>query len=140
MSFRRAEDPTSIAQLVGRMVRTPLARRIGTNEVLDTVELFLPHYNRDAVKAVLELLRNPTDGLGIRAESSAETYQRNPAMAKVFEYLKTLPTYAVSRVPKMSETKRALRLVNGAIQPDGQSRPLPAAMASTEQRKVLSTN
>jgi type III restriction enzyme len=110
MSFRRAEDPTSIAQLVGRMVRTPLARRIGTNEVLDTVELFLPHYNRDAVKAVLELLRNPTDGLGIRAESSAETYQRNPAMAKVFEYLKTLPTYAVSRVPKMSEAKRALRL------------------------------
>jgi type III restriction enzyme len=110
MSFRRAEDPTSIAQLVGRMVRTPLARRIGTNEVLDTVELFLPHYNRDAVKAVLELLRNPTDGLGIRAESSAETYQRNPAMAKVFEHLKTLPTYAVSRVPKMSEVKRALRL------------------------------
>jgi type III restriction enzyme len=110
MSFRRAEDPTSIAQLVGRMVRTPLARRIGTNEVLDTVELFLPHYNRDAVKAVLELLRNPTDGLGIRAESSAETYPRNPAMAKVFEHLKTLPTYAVSRVPKMSEAKRALRL------------------------------
>lgn len=110
MSFRRAEDPTSIAQLVGRMVRTPLARRIGTNEVLDTVELFLPHYNRDAVKAVLELLRNPTDGLGIRAESSAETYSRNPAMAKVFEHLKTLPTYAVSRVPKMSEVKRALRL------------------------------
>jgi type III restriction enzyme len=110
MSFRRAEDPTSIAQLVGRMVRTPLARRIGTNEVLDTVELFLPHYNRDAVKAVLELLRNPTDGLGIRAESSAETYSRNPAMAKVFEHLKTLPTYAVSRVPKMSEAKRALRL------------------------------
>jgi type III restriction enzyme len=110
MSFRRAEDPTSIAQLVGRMVRTPLARRIGTNEVLDTVELFLPHYNRDAVKAVLELLRNPTDGLGIRAESSAETYPRNPAMAKVFEHLKALPTYAVSHVPKMSEVKRALRL------------------------------
>jgi len=110
MSFRRAEDPTSIAQLVGRMVRTPLARRIGTNEVLDTVELFLPHYNRDAVKAVLELLRNPTDGLGIRAESSAETYPRNPALVKVFEHLKALPTYAVSRVPKMSEVKRALRL------------------------------
>ncbi len=30
MSFRRAQDPTSIAQLVGRMIRTPLARRIGT--------------------------------------------------------------------------------------------------------------
>ena len=36
--------------------------------------------------------------------------------------------------------KRALRLVNGSIQPDGQPRPLPAAVASTEQRTVLSTN
>jgi type III restriction enzyme len=103
-------DPTSIAQLVGRMVRAPLARRIGTNEVLDTVELFLPHYDREAVEKVLENLRNPTDGLGVRAEIAAETYARNPAMTKVFEHLHTLPTYAVSRVPKMSEVKRALRL------------------------------
>jgi len=110
MSFRRAEDPTSIAQLVGRMVRTPLARRIGTNEVLDTVELFLPHYNREAVEKVLENLRNPTDGLGVRAELAAETYGRNPEFAKVFAHLSTLPTYAVSRIPKMSEVKRALRL------------------------------
>jgi putative ABC transport system ATP-binding protein len=36
--------------------------------------------------------------------------------------------------------KRALRLVNGSIQPDGQARPLPAAIASTEQKKALSTN
>ncbi len=110
MSFRRAEDPTSIAQLVGRMVRTPLARRIGSNEVLDTVELFLPHYNREAVERVLESLRNPTEGLGVRAEITAETYVRNPAMTKVFEHLGTLPTYAVNRIPKMSEVKRALRL------------------------------
>jgi hypothetical protein len=48
MSFRRAQDSTSIAQLVGRMVRTPLARRVGIDEILDTVELFLPHYNKEA--------------------------------------------------------------------------------------------
>jgi len=35
--------------------------------------------------------------------------------------------------------KHALRLVNGSIQPDGPARPLPAAVASTEQRTVLST-
>jgi len=110
MSFRRAEDPTSIAQLVGRMVRTPLARRITTNEVLNTVELFLPHYNRDSVEQVLQQLRNPSDGLGIRAETTAETYLRNPSMTKVFEHLKTLPTYSVNRLPQMSEIKRAMRL------------------------------
>ena len=36
--------------------------------------------------------------------------------------------------------KRALRLVNGSIQPDGQPRSLSAAMVSTEQGTVLSTN
>jgi type III restriction enzyme len=110
MSFRGVQDPTSIAQLVGRMIRTPLARRIGTNEVLDTVELFLPHYDPVALEAILKCLRNPEDGLGTRAETSAEAYPRNPAMAKVFEHLKGLPTYSVSRIPKMSDVKRALRL------------------------------
>jgi type III restriction enzyme len=110
MSFRRAQDPTSIAQLVGRMIRTPLARRIGTNEVLDTVELFLPHYDAEALEAVLKQLRNPDDGLGTRAETATEVYGRNPVFAKVFEHLKTLPTYSVGRVPKMSDIKRALRL------------------------------
>ncbi len=138
MSFRRAEDPTSIAQLVGRMVRTPLARRIGTNEVLDTVELFLPHYNRDAVKAVLELLRNPTDGLGVRAELAGETYGRNPAFAKVFEHLNTLPTYAVSRIPKMSEVKRALRLA-GLLMHEGLNQDADEEMRENFLKKLRTT-
>lgn len=112
MSFRRAQDETSIAQLVGRMIRTPLARRIGTDEVLDTVELFLPHYDADALEAVLERLRNPDaeEGVPTRVETSAEAYSRNPAMKKEFDLLKRLPTYSVSRVPRMSDIKRALRL------------------------------
>jgi putative ABC transport system ATP-binding protein len=36
--------------------------------------------------------------------------------------------------------KRVLRLVNGSIQPDGQARPLPAAIPSTEQKKAVLTN
>ena len=36
--------------------------------------------------------------------------------------------------------KRVLRLVNGSIQPDGQARPLPAAITSPEPKKALSTN
>lgn len=133
MSFRRAEDTTSIAQLVGRMVRTPLARRIGTNEVLDTVELFLPHYKREAVERVLENLRNPTEGLGVRAEVSAEMYARNPAMSKVFEHLNSLPTCSVSRVPKMSDVKRVLRLA-GLLMHEGLNQD-----ADEEMREIFLT-
>lgn len=112
MSFRHAQDQTSIAQLVGRMIRTPLARRIGTNEVLDTVELYLPHYDAEALEAVLERLRNPDaqDGMPTRIETSVEMYGRNSAMEKVFALLGKLPTYSVDRVPRMSEVKRTLRL------------------------------
>lgn len=112
MSFRRAQDPTSIAQLVGRMIRTPLARRIGTDEVLDTVELFLPHYDTEALEGVLSRLRSPEaeEGIATRVETSTEAYPRDQAMSHVFEHLKALPTYAVSRVPKMSDVKRILRL------------------------------
>ncbi len=112
MSFRRAQDQTSIAQLVGRMIRTPLARRIGTDEVLDTVELFLPHYDSQALEAVLARLRNPDadEYVPTRVETSVESYIRNPAMEKVFDRLKELQTYTVSRIQKMSDVKRSLRL------------------------------
>lgn len=46
MSFRRAEYYTYIAQLLGRMVRTPLARRIElTYPLSNHVHLFLPYFD-----------------------------------------------------------------------------------------------
>lgn len=45
MSFRSVQDYTYIAQLLGRMVRTPLARCIPSNDELNEVSLFLPCYN-----------------------------------------------------------------------------------------------
>ena len=112
MSFRRVQDPTSIAQLVGRMIRTPLARRIESNEVLNTVELFLPHYDASALEGVLSRLRSPEaeEGLPTRIETLVVEYTRNPAFSDVFEYLNDLPTYSIERVPKMGDVKRALRL------------------------------
>ncbi len=112
MSFRRSQEMTSIAQLVGRMIRTPLARRIASDEVLNTVELFLPHYDLDALEGVLKRLRSPDaeEGLSARVETETVAYARHPGMAAVFEHLADLPTYSVNRAPKLGEVKRALRL------------------------------
>ena len=43
-------------------------------------------------------------------ETSVEQYPRNPALAAVFERLRSLPTYSINRAPKMGEVKRALCL------------------------------
>ena len=56
VSFRPAKDKTNITQLLGRMVRTPLARRIPGNERLNAVDCLLPFYDKNNVKAVAETL------------------------------------------------------------------------------------
>ncbi len=66
MSFRRAADHTLIAQLVGRMVRTPLARRVEDDEFLGSVTLFLPHYDEDGLKAIVEKLEDPDSGSPVK--------------------------------------------------------------------------
>jgi type III restriction enzyme len=122
MSFRRAQDPTSIAQLVGRMIRTPLARRVESDEVLNTVELYLPHYDAEALEGVLSRLRSPDaeEGLPTRVETSAVEYPRNANFTEVFTHLETLPNYSVERAPRMGDVKRALRLA-GMLVHDGLS-------------------
>jgi hypothetical protein len=56
MSFRSAQDPTHITQLLGRMVRTPLARRIPGNDRLNSVDCLLPRFDKKAVEGVADAL------------------------------------------------------------------------------------
>ena len=117
MSFRRSVDATTIAQLVGRMIRTPLARRIEADEVLNTVELSLPHYDADNLESVLNALRNPEahDSTATSVTTAAVEYTRNSAFKEVFSHLERLKTYSVDRAPKMSDLKRALRLASMVV-------------------------
>lgn len=74
MSFRRANDATYIAQLLGRMVRTPMQMHIQVDDILNDVHLYLPYFNESTVKDVVEALQSveggniPTD---IYGESTA---------------------------------------------------------------------
>ena len=62
MSFRHAEDATYIAQLLGRMVRTPLQCHIMVDDSLNDVRLFLPYFNRDTVQNVIKELQSAEGG------------------------------------------------------------------------------
>lgn len=54
VSFRPAEDETHITQLLGRMIRTPLARRVEGDDLLNSVECILPRFNKATASRVLE--------------------------------------------------------------------------------------
>jgi type III restriction enzyme len=56
MSFRPAADRTHITQLLGRMIRTPLARRIPGNDILNSVDCILPFFDRKAATEVAAIL------------------------------------------------------------------------------------
>lgn len=73
MSFRHVQDATYIAQLLGRMIRTPLQRHIDRDETLNEVRLFLPHFNRDNVELVMKALQDE-EGSDIPADVEGEGY------------------------------------------------------------------
>lgn len=61
VSFRSASDRTHITQLLGRMVRSPLARRIPGNDRLNSVDCLLPKFNRSTVGEVVDALMRGDD-------------------------------------------------------------------------------
>lgn len=74
MSFAVRNDPTYIAQLLGRMVRTPLQVRVTRDEFLNDVKLYLPHFSKDTVKKVVEELQS-NEGGEIPTEINGESLE-----------------------------------------------------------------
>ncbi len=74
MSFAVRNDPTYIAQLLGRMVRTPLQMRVQRDEFLNDVKLYLPHFNKESVKLVVEELQS-NEGGSIPTEINGESLE-----------------------------------------------------------------
>lgn len=86
MSFRHAKDATYIAQLLGRMVRTPMQTRILVDEVLNDVHLYLPYFDAETVKKVVEELQS-TEGGNIPTDIVGESLEE-----RVYETLTIRPT------------------------------------------------
>ncbi|WP_068166436.1 DEAD/DEAH box helicase [Rhodococcus phenolicus] len=63
VSFRPAKDHDHIQQLLGRMVRTPLARRVPGDDELNSVDCLLPFFDRKTAGDVVKLLTAQIDGV-----------------------------------------------------------------------------
>jgi len=113
ISFRPAQDATAIAQLVGRMVRTPLANRASGNEQLNEVYLFLPRYNEDAVRVIVERLTADKDavpGTEVTTAGRTATYSVREDLRPILAQMRGLPSYTLTRQRKTSSLRRAIRL------------------------------
>ena len=97
-SERPAKDATHIAQVIGRMVRQPLAHRIATDDALNSVSCYLPLFERKAVSSIKDELEgkageNGESKVGPEVVRSPKIFERNPKLATdVFEFIETLPS------------------------------------------------
>jgi len=127
MSFRRVKDHTLIAQLVGRMVRTPLARSIDSDDRLNSVRLHLPHFDSKGLEKVVDYLTGADPGseglpVDVQDEKTMVVVARRPRTEPLFEALGKVPSYVVPRRIKVSQVRRlmrlARRLAEDGIDPD----------------------
>ena len=121
MSFRKAEDATYIAQLVGRIVRTPLARRMEGNDLLNSVMLFLPRYDRAQVQSVVEKLQGDggeSKGADAGDEDDFQTLKVAGGKEDLLGFYRQLPTYAAQEGRRTTDIRRAFRFA-GELAFDG---------------------
>lgn len=102
VSFRAATDKTHITQLLGRMVRTPLARRIPGNDRLNAVDCLLPHFDKKSVEAVVAALMSGGEAgeelPGRRVLINPREMKPNPAISEdVWQKLLSLPSQTLPK-------------------------------------------
>lgn len=108
MSYRAAFDHTHIAQLLGRMVRTPLARRIEKSAELNDVHLYLPHFDRESVEQVVKALQDGETSPPTTAGSGADlvVLKRRDGADGIFSAVEDLVTYRVNAHRAQSDLRR----------------------------------
>lgn len=95
VSFRPASDRTHITQLLGRMVRSPLARRIPGQDRLNAVDCLLPKFNRKTVEDVADALMKGDDSAPPSGRILVDYVEVKPhpeASAAVWEAFEALPS------------------------------------------------
>ncbi len=113
LSLRGAKDYTYIAQLIGRMVRSPLARRIESDEALNRVSLFLPGFAVGAVEKVKEQLEADPEAPPTDVQIASVNAPRNKNIsAEVFGCYECLPSYVVPGPLHRSQVSRLHKLAS----------------------------
>ena len=126
VSFRPAKDETHITQLLGRMVRTPLARRVPGNDLLNSVACVLPHFDRRTAARVARTMLGERErdddgtggGAGRRVLFAPVDMEVNEAIPKaVWQAFDTLPSQTLPR--RVARPVARLAALAHALSQDG---------------------
>ena len=134
LSFRVARDLDLITQVMGRMVRTPLARRIDTDQDLNAVHCILPKFDQAAVEQIAERFKvgdDETLASGTSVIIDAVELTRNPTLAPA-----PAPAASVPGAPILASTTRSARTSNDDFElasfDEATTKPIPTQPAPSE--------
>lgn len=134
LSFRPAKDHTHITQLLGRMVRAPLARRIPGDERLNSVSCILPHFDRttagNVARFLTGLIEEMPGGPAIEILLDGRELGKNPNVPdSVWERFDDLPSLVVPQ--RGARPVKQLMSLAQALSADGLK---PRAIKSVERQ------
>ena len=113
VSYRPAADKTHITQLLGRMVRTPLARRIAGDDRLNSVDCVLPFFNRATAAEVADILLGKKaegdDGSGGTGGGDGRRVLIRPVDMHVNELIPVRVWETFDQLPSQSLPKKAAK-------------------------------
>lgn len=110
VSLRSASEHTYITQLVGRLLRTPLARRIDGDDTLNAAFAVLPRFDTETLNHIVRRLEHgsgedethvPVPGRSVVI--NPVTLSRNTdidLIDEIVDLCETLPSYRLPRVPR----------------------------------------
>lgn len=138
VSFRPAKDNTHITQLLGRMVRSPLAMRVPGDERLNTVDCILPFFDRTTAVKVVRFMTGDLElmpGSEKKVVIDGKELLPNPHVPQsVWDLWATLPTQTMPR-RGARPVKRLVALAQ-ALAADG-VRPGALKEAEAEMHRIL---
>jgi hypothetical protein len=139
-SERPAKDATHIAQIIGRMVRQPLAHRIATDDVLNSVTCYLPLFDLKALTTIKDELEgkgadNGQNRVGATVVRAPMVFERNALIdPAVFAYIDALPS--IPTPDRTASPLRRARTLSRLLADDAGGAPL-LADAGAELTKRL---
>ena len=138
VSFRPAKDNTHITQLLGRMVRSPLAMRVPGDERLNTVDCILPFFDRTTAVKVVRFLTGDLESMPGAAKKiviDGKELRPNPNVPKaVWDLWATLPTQTMPQ--RTAKPVKRLVALAQALAMDG-VRPGALKEAQAEMHRIL---
>lgn len=115
VSLKTAAEHTYITQLIGRLLRTPLARRIEGDDVLNAAFAVLPRFDADTLDSIVQRLEHGSVDTETGEKIPGRDVVLNPVTLtrnehiedcdQVVEVLETLPSYRLPGVQRHPLTR-----------------------------------